>query len=63
MAAGFAAGCTTVLLVAEGDENSSLHDHAYTGRTISRLDELVEILEGGFVERHSSVAIPRKNDN
>lgn len=50
MAAGFAAGCATVILVAEGDDNSSLRNHAYTGRTILSLDELVEILEGGFVE-------------
>lgn len=63
MAAGFAAGCATVLLVAEGDENSSLRDHAYTGRTISRLDDLVEILEIGFVEMRPSVALPRDNDN
>lgn len=57
MAAGFAAGCATVLLVAEGDENSSLREHAYTGRTISRLDDLVELLESGFVEMHSSLAL------
>lgn len=63
MAAGFAAGCATVLLVAEGDENSSLRDHAYIGRTISRLDDLVEILEIGFVEMRPSVVLPRDNDN
>lgn len=63
MAAGFAAGCATVLLVAESNENSSLRDHAYTGRTISRLDDLIELLESGFMEMQSPVAQPRDIDN
>lgn len=61
MAAGFAAGCATVLLVAESNENSTLRDHAYTGRIISRLDDLIELLESGFVEMRSPVAEPRVN--
>lgn len=63
MAAGFAAGCATVLLVAEGNENSSLRDHAYTGRIISRLDDLIELLESGFMEMRSPVAQLRDIDN
>lgn len=63
MAAGFAAGCATVLLVTKSNEKSLLRDHAYTGRTISRLDDLIELLENGFVEMQSPVAQPRDIDN
>ncbi|KAI1620720.1 phosphoglycolate phosphatase [Exophiala viscosa] len=48
MAAGYRAGAATVLLV--NDENEELAKHAYTGRTVRRLDELIDILEQGFAE-------------
>ncbi|EXJ89809.1 hypothetical protein A1O3_02876 [Capronia epimyces CBS 606.96] len=48
MAAGRRAGAATVLLV--NDENEHLVEHEYTGLTIRRLDELIVILENGFVE-------------
>ncbi|TQV99389.1 hypothetical protein V2A60_004865 [Cordyceps javanica] len=46
MTAGRAAGAATVLLV--NDANRELADHAHTDLVISRLDELVDILENGF---------------
>ncbi|KAI1609262.1 phosphoglycolate phosphatase [Exophiala viscosa] len=48
MAAGYRAGAASVLLV--NDENEDLAKHAYTGRTVRRLDELIDILEQGFAE-------------
>lgn len=48
MAAGYRAGAATVLLV--NDENEELAKHAYTGLTVRRLDELIDILERGFAE-------------
>ncbi|KAJ9604159.1 hypothetical protein H2200_011682 [Cladophialophora chaetospira] len=48
MAAGYRAGAATVLLVNE--ENVELTKHRYTGRSVRRLDELIDILEEGFVE-------------
>jgi phosphoglycolate phosphatase-like HAD superfamily hydrolase len=48
MAAGRRAGAATVLLVNE--ENEALAEHEYTGLTIRRLDELIDILEQGFEE-------------
>jgi phosphoglycolate phosphatase-like HAD superfamily hydrolase len=46
MTAGRRAGAATVLLV--NDVNAHLVEHAHTDLVISRLDELVDILEGGF---------------
>ncbi|EXJ95711.1 hypothetical protein A1O1_00834 [Capronia coronata CBS 617.96] len=48
MAAGRRAGAATVLLV--NDENEELAAHEYTGLSIRRLDELIDILENGFAE-------------
>ncbi len=48
MAAGYRAGAATVLLVNE--ENKDLAGHEYTGRSMKRLDDLIEILEVGFGE-------------
>ena len=45
--AGYAAGAATVLLVNEG--NVHLANHEHTDLIVSRLDELIEILEKGFV--------------
>ncbi|KAJ5679625.1 hydrolase [Penicillium macrosclerotiorum] len=47
MTAGHTAGAATVLLLNE--RNSHLKEHAHTDLCISRLDELVDILEQGFV--------------
>ena len=49
MAAGYRAGAATVLLV--NDENEELVRHEYTDLGIRRLDEMIEILEDGFVGR------------
>lgn len=49
MTAGRAAGAATVLLVNE--VNAHLAEHAHTDLVISRLDELVDILENGFQGR------------
>ena len=49
MVAGYEAGAATVLLACEGNEE--LKGHACTGTWVQRLDELVGVLEGGFVER------------
>ncbi len=49
MTAGHSAGAATVLLVNPVNEHLSSHDH--TDLVISRLDELVEVLEEGFVGR------------
>lgn len=48
IAAGYRAGAATVLLV--NDENAELARHQYTGRAVRRLDELIGILDEGFVE-------------
>ncbi|OAL20233.1 hypothetical protein AYO20_11522 [Fonsecaea nubica] len=48
MAAGWRAGAATVLLAQ--DENQDLVKHEYTGLSIRRLDELIDILENGFAE-------------
>jgi hypothetical protein len=47
MTAGYTAGAATVLLV--NDVNAHLADHAYTDLIVSQLDELIEILEKGYV--------------
>jgi len=49
LAAGYRAGAATVLLV--NDENSHLEGHEYCDLSVKRLDDLVEVLEGGFVGR------------
>lgn len=49
MTAGRTAGAATVLLVNEA--NKHLADHAHTDLVIERLDELVDVLERGFVGR------------
>lgn len=49
MTAGYRAGCATVLLV--NPVNAHLATHEHTDLIISRLDELVQILEEGFVGR------------
>ncbi|KAI5462583.1 HAD-like domain-containing protein [Mariannaea sp. PMI_226] len=49
MTAGRKAGAATVLLV--NDVNRSLAEHAHTDLVIQSLDELVDILERGFVGR------------
>ncbi len=47
MTAGYLAGAATVLLVNE--VNAHLADHEHTDLILSRLDELIDILEKGFV--------------
>ena len=54
MTAGYRAGAATVLLV--NGVNAHLATHEHTDMCISRLDELIEILEGGFVGR-TTVAV------
>jgi phosphoglycolate phosphatase-like HAD superfamily hydrolase len=52
MTAGRRAGAATVLLV--NDANRHLAEHEHTDLIIQRLDELIGILEGGFVSRSVS---------
>ena len=47
MTAGYRAGAATVLLVS--DANAHLVNHEHTDLCISRLDELINILEDGFI--------------
>lgn len=47
MTAGYRAGAATVLLVNEVNAHLATHEH--TDLCISRLDELIDILEKGFV--------------
>lgn len=47
MTAGHMAGAVTVLL--EHERNGHLKDHAHTDICISRLDDLIDILDRGFV--------------
>jgi hypothetical protein len=49
MTAGHTAGAATVLLLS--DRNKHLQEHAHTDLCISRLDDLIDILEQGFVGR------------
>ncbi|KAL8951652.1 MAG: hypothetical protein Q9222_002380 [Ikaeria aurantiellina] len=53
MVAGYKAGAATVLIRSE--DNDGLEGHEYTGVAIERLDELVGVLEEGFVEREGRV--------
>lgn len=47
MTAGHTAGAATVLLLNE--RNAHLKEHAHTDLCINRLDQLVDILEAGFI--------------
>jgi phosphoglycolate phosphatase-like HAD superfamily hydrolase len=47
MTAGHVAGAATVLLA--NDRNEALKEHEHTDVWIDRLDELIGVLEGGFV--------------
>jgi phosphoglycolate phosphatase-like HAD superfamily hydrolase len=53
MTAGHAAGAATVLLVNE--RNTHLKEHTHTDICISRLDELIDVLENGFVGDNCAV--------
>jgi histidinol phosphatase-like enzyme len=46
MTAGFRAGAATVLLV--NDANRHLVSHEHTDLVVSKLDELIRVLEEGF---------------
>ncbi|KAK7924109.1 Histidinol phosphatase or a related phosphatase [Apiospora marii] len=50
MTAGRKAGAATVLLVNKANEH--LSEHAHTDMVITKLDELVHLLERGFAGRH-----------
>ncbi|CZS96050.1 related to HAD superfamily hydrolase [Rhynchosporium agropyri] len=52
MTAGHTAGAATVLLV--NDVNAHLAEHEHTDLIVSRLDDLIEVLEKGFVGRIGS---------
>lgn len=52
MTAGRRAGAATVLLV--NDVNRHLAEHEHTDMVITHLDELVDVLEHGFVGRETS---------
>jgi hypothetical protein len=47
MTAGFRAGAATILLVNEVNAHLATHEH--TDLCIKRLDELITVLENGFV--------------
>lgn len=47
MTAGHVAGAATVLLA--NDKNEGLKEHEHTDIWIDRLDDLIGVLEGGFV--------------
>jgi hypothetical protein len=49
MTAGYHAGAATVLLVNEVNAHLATHEH--TDLCISRLDELIMVLDNGFVGR------------
>ena len=49
MTAGHKAGCATVLLI--NSVNAHLAEHEHTDLVITRLDELIEVLENGFIGR------------
>lgn len=53
MTAGHTAGAATVLLLNE--RNAHLREHAHTDLCIRRLDDLIDILEQGFVGHRDSV--------
>lgn len=51
MAAGYRAGAATILLASEETEEELLHGHEYVDLVVRRLDEMIPILEEGFVGR------------
>ena len=53
MEAGRMAGAATVLLVNEVNEHLGTHPH--TDLVVRRLDELIEVLDKGFVSREVEV--------
>ena len=55
MAAGYAAGCATVLLLNE--DNVEVQGHEFTDVCIRRLDDLIGMLEGGFEVRENVEAM------
>ncbi len=56
MTAGRRAGAATVLLV--NDANRDLADHPHTDLVIGRLDDLIAVLDDGFVGREIAPAAP-----
>lgn len=52
MTAGHTAGAATVLLLNE--RNAHLREHAHTDLCISRLDDLIDVLDQGFVGHRGS---------
>ncbi|PYH84108.1 HAD superfamily hydrolase [Aspergillus uvarum CBS 121591] len=56
MTAGHTAGAATVLLL--NDHNAHLEDHEHTDLCIERLDELVDILDQGFVGHRGGNKVP-----
>ncbi|GAW21005.1 hypothetical protein ANO14919_105180 [Xylariales sp. No.14919] len=60
MTAGRDAGAATVLLV--NSENAHLAEHPHTDLVIKRLDELVGVLETGFVGREMPTSSSRGNN-
>ncbi|GKZ39608.1 hypothetical protein AbraIFM66950_000740 [Aspergillus brasiliensis] len=61
MTAGHTAGAATVLLL--NDHNGHLKDHAHTDLCIERLDELIRILDEGFVGNRGGEKAPTTTDN
>ncbi|KAL7659323.1 HAD-like protein [Aspergillus welwitschiae] len=61
MTAGHTAGAATVLLL--NDHNGHLKDHAHTDLCIERLDELIRILDEGFVGHRGGEKVPTSTDN
>ncbi|PWY95214.1 HAD superfamily hydrolase [Aspergillus sclerotioniger CBS 115572] len=60
MTAGHTAGAATVLLL--NDHNAHLKDHAHTDLCIERLDELIDILDEGFVGHRGGEKVPTATD-
>lgn len=56
MTAGHTAGAATVLLVNE--RNGHLREHGHTDLCIERLDDLIAILERGFVGNRAGGKTP-----
>ncbi|KAB8248277.1 HAD-like domain-containing protein [Aspergillus flavus] len=56
MTAGHTAGAATVLLL--NDHNVHLKEHPHTDLCIERLDELISILDGGFVGNRGGDKVP-----
>ncbi|KAF7589757.1 hypothetical protein BBP40_003907 [Aspergillus hancockii] len=56
MTAGHTAGAATVLLL--NDHNGHLKEHAHTDICVERLDELIGILDGGFVGHRGGDKVP-----